>query len=88
MPYSVYVLYSDKHDRFYYGQTNNLNERLIKHNKGLVKSTAPYIPWEIFAFKVFPSRAEAIKTEKMLKNLKSRSKVRSFLLIHSFSQNA
>ncbi|HBS87424.1 MAG TPA: hypothetical protein DEA97_12755 [Bacteroidales bacterium] len=45
----MYVLKSVRSDKFYYGQTENLNNRLDKHNSGGVKSTAPYVPRELFA---------------------------------------
>jgi len=45
----IYVLKSVRSDKFYYGQTENLNNRLDKHNSGGVKSTAPYVPRELFA---------------------------------------
>jgi putative endonuclease len=61
MPFFTYILYSRNFDRFYYGQTEDLHARLASHNSGKVKSTAPYIPWCIFAYKKLSSRAEALK---------------------------
>ncbi|MGQ0828306.1 MAG: GIY-YIG nuclease family protein [Bacteroidota bacterium] len=29
----TYILYSPNHNRYYIGQTNNVAERLIRHNK-------------------------------------------------------
>ena len=43
----VYILKSEKNGRLYIGCTNDLRKRLRKHNSGLVRSTKPYLPWEI-----------------------------------------
>ncbi len=55
MRYYIYILYSEKFDKYYYGQTNDLKERLIKHNSKKVNSTAKYSPWIIFAYKELKS---------------------------------
>ncbi|WP_373398424.1 GIY-YIG nuclease family protein [Algoriphagus halophilus] len=34
----VYILYSDSKDRYYIGQTENLEERLFQHNSGYFKN--------------------------------------------------
>ena len=79
MPFFTYILYSRNFDRFYYGQTENLSARLDTHNSGKVASTAPYIPWLLFAYKELPSRPDALKMEKKLKNLKSWDRVAAFI---------
>ena len=84
MVFYTYVLYSSKFDKFYYGQTSNLLERLVKHNSGLVKSSARYLPWEIYAYKEFLDRNGAFVCEKKLKNCKSRNKVSSFIQKNDF----
>ena len=84
MKYFVYILYSSAHDRFYYGQTQDLGSRLTKHNKGEVVSTVRYVPWELYAYKEVTNRTEAIKIERMLKNLKSRVKVADFIIRKCF----
>jgi putative endonuclease len=84
MTYFVYVLYSKDYDRYYYGQTNNLETRLLKHNSKEVSSTSKYIPWSIYAYKVCQDRQEAMKIERQLKNLKSRSRVCEFIIRKNF----
>jgi predicted GIY-YIG superfamily endonuclease len=42
--YYVYILYSATADRYYTGQTENLELRLQSHNSGLVTSTHAYVP--------------------------------------------
>ena len=75
--YYAYVLYSEKHDRIYIGQTSNLSARVYKHNAGLVGSTKPYKPWKLVWQEEFSSRAEAMKREKELKSHKGREVIRA-----------
>jgi len=84
MTFYTYVLYSSKFDMFYYGQTSDLQARLIKHNLGLVKSTVRYLPWQICAYKEFIDRNGAFVCEKKLKNCKSRNRVQSFIAKNDF----
>jgi len=50
MPFFVYILSSALSDRFYIGQTENLTDRLNRHNHGYEKVTKPYAPWELKCF--------------------------------------
>ena len=40
----VYILYSEKYDKYYIGQTDNIDARLHQHNTGKVSSAKYYIP--------------------------------------------
>ena len=82
MKYYVYILYSRENDRFYIGQTNNLPDRLERHNSGSEKATKPFIPWVIEWFTEKESRSEAMRLEKKLKNL-SKKRIREFILKYS-----
>ena len=55
-----YILYSEKFDRFYIGQTNDLVKRILRHNNGYVHSTKAFKPWKIFYFKEFETRADSL----------------------------
>jgi putative endonuclease len=85
MPFFVYILKFSVDGRFYYGQTNNFEKRLAVHNSGKSKYTMKYIPWRLFAFKECSSRVEAMKIERMLKNLHHQIKVAAFVLKHEFT---
>jgi putative endonuclease len=65
--YTTYVLKSKKNNFLYVGSTENLNKRFEVHNKGQVKSTKAYRPWEIIETRTFNTRSEAMKEEKFLK---------------------
>ena len=75
----IYILYSISHDRYYIGQTNNLVSRIRRHNKGYVKSTKTYLPWEIVYSEEFTTRAEAVRRETYLKSLKSKIKIKELV---------
>ena len=63
----VYVLFSDISDRYYVGQTSNIEERIERHNQGLVKSTKFGIPWKIVLLIEIETRAEAMILERKIK---------------------
>jgi putative endonuclease len=79
MNYFVYILYSPKFVKTYVGQSDNLSERLIKHNSGKVKSTKPYLPWVLIHSESFTSRAEAMKREAWFKSRVGRKKIAEIL---------
>ena len=65
----VYVIVSEVKDlRFYVGQTNNLQDRIFRHNAGYNKSTKAFRPWMFFFAEKYHSRQEARKREKYLKS--------------------
>ncbi|TAN17198.1 MAG: GIY-YIG nuclease family protein [Chitinophagaceae bacterium] len=76
--YYVYILYSPDHNRFYIGQTNNMEARLYRHNSGYEKSTSPYAPWIIKCVIEKSTRGDALILEKKLKNL-SPERLRQFI---------
>ena len=75
----VYILYSKSADRYYVGQTENLERRLQFHNSGGVFSTKPYGPWELKYSENFSTRAEAMRREREIKNYKKRSYIESLI---------
>jgi len=67
MEYVVYILYSKKRLRYYVGQTQNIEERLTRHNNGFVPSTKSGKPWELVKVISVRDRTEALKLEKKIK---------------------
>jgi putative endonuclease len=63
----VYILFSDSIAKFYVGQTNNIEERLFRHNSGFVKSTKLGLPWNLVRFFEVSTRSEAMLLEKKIK---------------------
>ncbi len=52
----------------YVGITDDLDDRVERHNRGEIKSTAKYKPWKIVNFTAFPTRKQAAEYEKYLKS--------------------
>ena len=70
MVYYVYLINTLKgyRTKSYVGYTNNLNNRLTKHNSNLgAKSTKGY-KWELIYKKKFYSKSKALSFEYKLKN--------------------
>ena len=75
----VYVLESQASHRIYIGQTNNVENRLERHNSGRVVSTRKKDPWRLLGFWKCETRSEAMKLEAKLKKLKDPELVRHLL---------
>jgi putative endonuclease len=63
----VYVIQSKKSSNLYVGSTNDLKERITKHNKGLVKSTRKHKPYVLIYYEAYKIESDARRREKMLK---------------------
>jgi len=69
----LYILKSEKLDKYYIGSSNNPERRLIaQHNKGFVISTKPGIPWVIVFKQKYPNLKMARQIEYKLKKMKSK----------------
>ncbi|MCC5908635.1 MAG: GIY-YIG nuclease family protein [Balneolaceae bacterium] len=68
----LYILYSEKLDRYYSGRSGDVNERFKKHNNGHSAATKGGVPWEIKKVVEFDTKTKAIKAENWLKKMKSR----------------
>jgi len=67
MFYYTYVLRSQIDKEFYIGWTDDLVERIRKHNAGLVKSTKSRQPFSLIYYEACLSKQKAINREKQLK---------------------
>ena len=67
MTYFVYILLSKKDNKLYTGCTNNLSDRIHRHNSGSVKATRTRRPLELIYKEVFVSKPEAFARERFLK---------------------
>lgn len=65
--YFVYVLKSLIDGDMYIGFTKDLEDRISRHNKGLVKSTKYRIPFELIYFEASRNIDDALHREKYLK---------------------
>lgn len=67
MEYVVYILFSESLDRYYVGQTSNIEKRLATHNQGGRKYTSKGKPWILVKIYPCPNRSEAFKLEERIK---------------------
>jgi putative endonuclease len=65
--YFVYIPFSPSTQKFYVGQTEDLQKRIERHNKGLVSSTKKGAPWNVIKAIECPSRSEAVLLETKIK---------------------
>lgn len=67
MFYYVYILQSAKDGNLYVGYTLDMKRRIGEHNRGIVSSTKPYMPWNLIHFEGYRDNEDAHRREKYLK---------------------
>ncbi|MCD4769074.1 MAG: GIY-YIG nuclease family protein [Bacteroidales bacterium] len=82
--YFVYILESEENNKYYIGQTEDLDARLERHNSGRNRSTKSGRPWKIKFWQEYKSRKEAIKIERFLKRMKKREPVIKYAKKNNF----
>ena len=72
----IYILISNACNRHYIGSTENVEIRLLKHNRGDVRSTKAYRPWSIVHIESFHDKTSARRRELFLKkNARARKEL-------------
>jgi putative endonuclease len=71
MPF-VYIIYSQKLNKYYVGACIDLERRLYEHSIGHSKFTSTGMPWILKHSEAFPTLEEAKKRESIIKKMKSR----------------
>lgn len=66
----VYVIKSRKDGLCYTGSTTDLKKRFAEHNKGLVRSTAPRVPFTLVYYEAYCAEKDARLRESRLKRYK------------------
>ena len=77
--YFVYIL-ENPLERLYIGQTDNVEDRTARHNRGGKKYTSAKEPWSVIYTESFATRDEALKREKYLKSLKNPKYIREHII--------
>lgn len=67
MRFYVYILLSLTNSDLYVGSTQNVNERIKRHNAGKVKLTMGYRPWKLLETHEYASRSRTVKGERFYK---------------------
>jgi len=71
--YFTYVLWSSNLRKRYFGTTDNVEQRLVKHNRGGNRLTKGGIPWIKIYQEEYSTKTEALKREKYLKSGQGRA---------------
>jgi len=70
----VYILRSlNGVERYYVGVTEDLRDRMKKHNSGEVPHTSKFVPWGTNTYIAFSDDKQAIAFEKYLKSASGRA---------------
>lgn len=69
--FDVYILYSEKCKRHYIGYSENIQQRLERHNEGMVNATRNCRPYILKAHKSFETELAARQEELRLKRAKN-----------------
>lgn len=77
--YYIYILLSLKDTKFYIGYTGNLEQRIQKHNLGLVQSTSCRLPIKLIFYEAYLNKYDALRREKYLKTSKGKTTIKAML---------
>ena len=77
--YYLYVIYSEKLNKYYIGSTDDIEGRIRRHNQGNQAFTSTGKPWVLVYKEEFNTKTEAIKREFQLKRWKSRERIKSLI---------
>ncbi len=75
----VYIIQSLADESYYVGHTHDLELRVIHHNDGWTTSTKAGCPWKLVYSERYASKGEAMRREKEIKRMKSRSYIERLL---------
>ena len=64
---TVYILYSNSISKYYIGQTQDFEDRMIRHNSSRSLSTKNGIPWKLIWKTEVQSRSNAVLLESKIK---------------------
>jgi len=75
----MYILYSEKLDKYYIGACIDIDRRLYEHNIGHSKFTSLGIPWKLLYTEKFEDLVAAKKRELQVKKMKSRKYIEELI---------
>lgn len=79
MPYTVYVLRSEKTGRLITGTTQDMERHLVDHNSGRFEPTKPMRPMHLLHFEVYGTPKEATRRERELRTVRGRDDLKKLL---------
>ena len=75
----VYIIYSQKVDKYYIGSTSDIPGRIRRHNQSNKGFTSIGKPWSLVYQEEFETKTEAIQRESELKKWKNRTRIESLI---------
>jgi len=75
----TYILFSTGINSYYVGSTNDVADRLKRHNSGRSTFTKRGIPWILIYKKEYPTKSEAYQAELYIKSQKSRKYIEELI---------
>lgn len=72
----VYILKSQKDNKFYTGFSSDLKKRLKDHFDGNVASTKNRRPLELFYYEAYQAKIDALRRERFLKTTQGKLQLR------------
>jgi len=87
MNYFVYILFSEKLNRFYIGQTVNVEERLVQHNSGFYDKASTKVSndWKLFWKLKCNSKKQAILIESHIKRMRNKVYYQNLVMFSEIS---
>ena len=82
MHFFIYILYSQTIDQYYVGYSEDLENRIFRHNNSGSKSTKKSNDWKLIYTESFDSKSEAVKRELEIKKKKSRKYIEWLIAQH------
>jgi putative endonuclease len=78
----LYILYSPSSDKFYVGETYNINERILKHNQHSYTGSFTKIAndWQLVLAFECVDRNDALYLENFIKRMKSKVFIEKIIL--------
>lgn len=77
--YYVYVLLSQKDNKFYIGFTNDIKRRMREHNQGKNPSTSYRLPLELIYYEAHLNKEDVRRRERYFKTTKGKTTLRQLL---------
>ena len=77
----LYILFSESTQKFYIGETHDINERLIKHQNHLYSNSFTKIAddWKVVLSLSCNNKEEAVFLEKFIKRMKSKTFIKKII---------
>ena len=77
--YYFYILHSARIDNYYIGHTNDIKERIRKHNSNHKGFTGKANDWSLVHKEQYNNKSDAYKRERIVKAWKNRNRIEALI---------